>query len=192
MTTDGATPDGVQDEPAQWLHGHEVPAIEQVSDSTLAALRTVPESVSISGTPVRLSASVWHDFMPTTDRDQDLMIAVVRVETMTQASLPAIGADRCAVLHDRQAWIAPLVEEHADSRDGTRPAVSAGPPCRRPACGSVDNNRSLDNNTGRTADFDALLLETLAWAPESALHTLLDPSLHRWSSDPEPGDVPTP
>jgi hypothetical protein len=44
--------------------------------------------------------------------------------------------------------------------------------------------RVVDNNTGRTAHFDALLLETLAWTPESVLRRLLDPSLHRWSSDP--------
>jgi hypothetical protein len=44
----------------------------------------------------------------------------------------------------------------------------------------------VDNNTGRTAYFDALLLETLAWAPEPLLKRLLDPSLHRWSADPAP------
>ncbi|WP_020660838.1 hypothetical protein [Amycolatopsis benzoatilytica] len=52
--------------------------------------------------------------------------------------------------------------------------------------------RVMDNNTGHTAYFDALLLETLAWAPESLLRKLLDPSLHRWSSDPEAGDLTTP
>ena len=50
--------------------------------------------------------------------------------------------------------------------------------------------RVVDNRTGRTAWFDALLLETLAWAPESGLRALLDPSRHRWTSDPDPEGAP--
>ncbi|KAA9162610.1 hypothetical protein FPZ12_011175 [Amycolatopsis acidicola] len=42
----------------------------------------------------------------------------------------------------------------------------------------------VDNLTGRRAYFDALLLESLAWAPDTALKQLLDPSLHRWSAEP--------
>lgn len=45
----------------------------------------------------------------------------------------------------------------------------------------------VDNESGRTGFYDALLLETLAWIPEEVLRRLLDPSLHRWTSDPEPG-----
>ncbi|MER5670289.1 hypothetical protein [Pseudonocardia alni] len=57
---------------------------------------------------------------------------------------------------------------------------------------SVDdqgNDRRLrlhDNRTGHVAFFDALLLETLAWAPETELRALLDPSRHRWTADPDP------
>ncbi|TNC25134.1 hypothetical protein [Amycolatopsis alkalitolerans] len=50
----------------------------------------------------------------------------------------------------------------------------------------------VDNNTGHTAYFDALLLETLVWAPESVLRKLLDPSLHRWSAEPGPADPSAP
>jgi hypothetical protein len=50
--------------------------------------------------------------------------------------------------------------------------------------------RVVDNRTGRTAWFDALLLETLAWAPESGLRALLDPSRHRWTADPAPEGAP--
>jgi hypothetical protein len=50
--------------------------------------------------------------------------------------------------------------------------------------------RVVDNRTGRTAWFDALLLETLAWAPEAGLRALLDPSRHRWTTDPGPEGVP--
>jgi hypothetical protein len=51
------------------------------------------------------------------------------------------------------------------------------------------NDRRLrvrDNRTGHSAWFDALLLETLAWAPERELRALLDPSRHRWTADPDP------
>jgi hypothetical protein len=40
--------------------------------------------------------------------------------------------------------------------------------------------RVEDLRTGRVAFFDALALETLAWAPEASLLALHDPSLHRW------------
>ncbi|SHL12133.1 hypothetical protein SAMN05443637_118136 [Pseudonocardia thermophila] len=46
--------------------------------------------------------------------------------------------------------------------------------------------RVVDNHTGRTAYFDALLLETLAWTPEAELRGLLDPARHRWTVDPGP------
>jgi hypothetical protein len=40
-----------------------------------------------------------------------------------------------------------------------------------------------DLRTGHIGYLDALELETLAWLPEGALHTLLDPSLLRWRSE---------
>lgn len=49
--------------------------------------------------------------------------------------------------------------------------------------------RVVDNRTGHTAWFDALLLETLAWTPEAELRALLDPSRHRWTADPDPEGV---
>ncbi|WP_037064493.1 hypothetical protein [Pseudonocardia acaciae] len=47
--------------------------------------------------------------------------------------------------------------------------------------GNATRLRVTDNKTGRTAHFDALLLETLVWAPDAELRRLLDPGLHRWS-----------
>lgn len=40
--------------------------------------------------------------------------------------------------------------------------------------------RVRDNNTGRTAFFDALTLEMLVWTPPDDLQPLLDPGRHRW------------
>jgi hypothetical protein len=40
-----------------------------------------------------------------------------------------------------------------------------------------------DLRTGHIGYLDALELETLAWLPEGALHTLLDPSLLRWRGE---------
>jgi hypothetical protein len=40
-----------------------------------------------------------------------------------------------------------------------------------------------DLRTGHVGYLDALELETLAWLPEGALHTLLDPSQQRWRSE---------
>lgn len=47
--------------------------------------------------------------------------------------------------------------------------------------------RILDLRTGRVGYLDALELETLAWLPEGALHTILDPSFHRWRERPAGG-----
>jgi len=46
--------------------------------------------------------------------------------------------------------------------------------------------RIEDLRTGHVGYLDALELETLAWLPDGALHTLLDPSLLRWRSPPGP------
>jgi hypothetical protein len=41
----------------------------------------------------------------------------------------------------------------------------------------------IDNHTGRRSYYDALLLEALAWLPDTVRDGLLDPSLHRWSAE---------
>lgn len=43
--------------------------------------------------------------------------------------------------------------------------------------------RLEDQKTGQVGYLDALELETLAWLPDGALHTLLDPSAVRWRSE---------
>lgn len=43
--------------------------------------------------------------------------------------------------------------------------------------------RLEDQRTGQVGYLDALELETLAWLPDGALHTLLDPSAVRWRSE---------
>jgi hypothetical protein len=54
---------------------------------------------------------------------------------------------------------------------------------------SIDNDgngprlRIEDLRTGHVGFLDALELETLAWLPEGALHTLLDPSHLRWRAE---------
>ncbi|TKG65768.1 hypothetical protein [Prauserella endophytica] len=61
------------------------------------------------------------------------------------------------------------------------------------AVDEAGNDRRLrvrDNRTGRVAWFDALLLETFVWTPESELRALLDPSRHRWTADPAPEGEP--
>jgi hypothetical protein len=40
-----------------------------------------------------------------------------------------------------------------------------------------------DLRTGHVGYLDALELETLAWLPDGALHSLLDPSHIRWRSE---------
>jgi hypothetical protein len=55
--------------------------------------------------------------------------------------------------------------------------------------GNDDRLMIVDNRTGRRACYDALVLECLAWIPEQLLRQLLDPSLHRWSSDSGPSGV---
>jgi len=42
----------------------------------------------------------------------------------------------------------------------------------------------LDNHTGQRAYFDALILESLVWVPDHVRDYLLDPSTHRWASEP--------
>jgi hypothetical protein len=54
---------------------------------------------------------------------------------------------------------------------------------------SIDNDgngprlRIEDLRTGHVGFLDALELETLAWLPEGALHTVLDPSHLRWRAE---------
>jgi hypothetical protein len=52
--------------------------------------------------------------------------------------------------------------------------------------------RIHDLKTGHVGFLDALELETLAWLPEGGLHTLLDPSLHRWRDANQPDEAEEP
>jgi hypothetical protein len=46
--------------------------------------------------------------------------------------------------------------------------------------GNSPRLRLEDLRTGQVGYLDALELETLAWLPDGALHSLLDPSAIRW------------
>jgi hypothetical protein len=124
--TDAAESNGVRcDDLVRWLDQHDAPTIQKVDGASLAALRAIPKRVSISSTTLRISVHLWRDFQPICPPDGKPLIAFVRVSAVAEALLPAISADRIAVIRGGQAWIAPVVEETLDSRGDSHLTVAA-------------------------------------------------------------------
>jgi hypothetical protein len=80
-------------------------------------LRAVPLTVSIGGVPLRISASLWRDFMPSAEVDGGRLIAVVKVRADSPSAPPPIRATRLAVVHDLKVWTSPVVNQ-----DGQMPS----------------------------------------------------------------------
>jgi hypothetical protein len=60
-----AEPTGPCSDLIRWLDQHDAPAVRMITDgASLPAWRAVPETISISGTAVQISADLWRDFMP--------------------------------------------------------------------------------------------------------------------------------
>jgi hypothetical protein len=91
----------------------------------LSAWRAVPGAISISGTTVQISASLWRDFMPSPCPGDYLLNAVVRVSAAAGALLPAVRANRIMVISDDQAWVAAAVVGTAWARSPSHLEVIA-------------------------------------------------------------------
>jgi hypothetical protein len=109
---DAAEPTGPRDSLVGWLDQYDEPVIREIGDgSALLALPVAPGAISISGAALRVSVSLGRDFMPISPPDGKPLTARVQISATATAGLAPSPADRIAVIHDRQAWIAPLIEE---------------------------------------------------------------------------------
>ena len=112
----------------RWLDQHEEPVIREIADgASLPALRAIPETISVSGVTLQISAYLWRDFMPVGPPGGKPLIASVQVSTTGTARPPPLSADRIAVIHDGQAWIAPVTEE-TGRRDSYLKAIARNGP----------------------------------------------------------------
>jgi hypothetical protein len=126
MSDDAGPEAGLRDDLVRWLDQHDAPAIRMITDGALLrALRAIPGTVSISGTTLQISAFLWRDFMPISLPGGHPLIARVWVSTAATAILPAIRADRIAVISGEQAWIASVAEGTAEERRGSHLEVIA-------------------------------------------------------------------
>jgi hypothetical protein len=78
------------------------------------SLRNVPSSIVIAGVTLRISASLWRDFMPTAESGGSHLIAVVKGIADSPA-VPPTRATRLAIVHDTMIWTSPVLSESATS-----------------------------------------------------------------------------
>lgn len=81
------------------------------------ALAQVPSTVVVAGHTVTISANVSRDFMPPRNvNDTGIMVLVTVMVADTGVLTPFLRADRIAVLHREEVWVAPLAEEYSRGR----------------------------------------------------------------------------
>lgn len=111
-----------------WLDGVVFGRVCPTTDSVpVRALAAVPErTAAVAGHPVTVSVQLGRDFMPTTTPDGDRLGAGVTVDAVGGGTLPPfLRADRVAVLHGDEVWVAPLAEEDPRRRTSRRFEASA-------------------------------------------------------------------
>ncbi|HWM02452.1 MAG TPA: TetR/AcrR family transcriptional regulator [Actinophytocola sp.] len=110
---------------AEWLDQH---AFGQVHSGQvpLRALAEIPATATVDGHPVTISATVWRDFMPVVTATSTALIVAVSVTAAGTGVLPPfLRADRLAVRHDDEVWVAPLSEENPRGRTSRKFQVNA-------------------------------------------------------------------
>jgi hypothetical protein len=96
--TSACTSEGVLDPPAL------VPVSSEV--------RSAPQEISLADVTVRLQTYLWRDFQPIAPSDGQPLIAVLQVETVDGAAIPAaLRADSAWILNGDLAWAAAVREE---------------------------------------------------------------------------------
>ncbi len=127
-------------ESAAWLN-QAVPGrvYGPTDDIPVRALREEPQTLTIDGHRIAVATYAWRDFQPLEHIDgSPLMVSVVVSADGTGVLPPVLRANRIAVLHGDQVWVAPLVEESLRSRTSRRFQVMARHGPRWGPGGSVD------------------------------------------------------
>ena len=112
-----------------WLSRVPVGRMLRVGDGVpVRVLAEAPEHRTPIGPHwVRVTATVWRDFMPKVTEDSTRMIVNVSVAAEGAGIVPPfLRADRIVVLHGDEAWVAPLEEEYPLGRSSRELAAIAG------------------------------------------------------------------
>jgi hypothetical protein len=94
-----------------------LPALACILVSACATERTLaPRLVAISGATVRVEASLWRDFAPSSPPDGKPLVAILRIQTVDGTPIPpTLTADSAWVYNSAQVWAAAVLEEHLRS-----------------------------------------------------------------------------
>jgi AcrR family transcriptional regulator len=95
-------------------------------DAPISELAAVPSEAVVDGHRITIEADVWRDFMPSADPHSSRLIVAVKVVPVDTGALPPfLRADRVAVVHTDEVWVAPLTEEEPRFRTSRRLQVFA-------------------------------------------------------------------
>lgn len=79
-----------------------------------------PRLALIAGATVRVDASLWRDFAPSSPPDGQPLVAVLRVETIDGTPIPStLSADSAWVYNGARVWAASVVEEQPRGADAS-------------------------------------------------------------------------
>jgi len=128
-------------ESTEWLNQQTFGQLQPTGDGVpVRALGAVPPTVMIAGQRVTITTHAWRDFMPPIDSTDSTALRVsVKVTTPGPGVLPPfLRADRIAVRHNDEVWVAPLTEYHPRSRTSRSFGVTAPPGPQWETGSSVD------------------------------------------------------
>jgi AcrR family transcriptional regulator len=117
-------------ESTEWLNQHTFGQLQPLRDGVpVRALGAIRPTVTIAGRTVTITTYVGRDFMPGMEGPHSsALMVLVTVSTPGPGILPPfLHADRIAVLHDDEVWVAPLTEYDLASRTSRRFQVAAPP-----------------------------------------------------------------
>ncbi|MCU7727480.1 hypothetical protein ODJ79_27425 [Actinoplanes sp. KI2] len=90
------------------------------------SLKTVPVMVSVAGATLRISTSLYRDFMPACPPGGRPLIAGVTVVADPPSVVPPLTrATRLAVVHGPMIWTSPVAEDQGRMRDPSQFTVVA-------------------------------------------------------------------
>lgn len=125
-----------------WIRDDRVP---------LEGLAAVPAVVSIAGVSLRVDTVLWRDFQPISPPDGQPLIAAALVQAVGSMALPeGLVAKRIAIVHERTAWVAPVLEEHRREQGESRFEVIARTGPKWGPGVAVDVILQLQDAEGRT------------------------------------------
>ncbi|MFI7543859.1 TetR/AcrR family transcriptional regulator C-terminal ligand-binding domain-containing protein [Actinoplanes sp. NPDC049599] len=114
------------DEVSSWFEDFGFGSLRPLGDAPASELAAVPSETVVDGHRITIEADVWRNFELSTDPDGSRLIVAVKVVPVGTGALPPLlRADRVAVVHTDEVWVAPLVEEALQFRTSRRLEVVA-------------------------------------------------------------------